>query len=117
MSIEETIRLAVREATEPLRSELERVRAKLDELGGASGDRLLGPAEIERLSGYSAATVKRWVREGLLRRHGTARGFRVSERELRQHLSRLRKVDGEAKAPTEAQILEMARARAGRGQR
>jgi hypothetical protein len=111
MSFEETLRLIVRE-------ELARLEAKLLEHPVAAvpvgEDRLLGPKEIEPLTGYSPETVKSWVRQGRLKRYGTPRGWRVSERELRQYLAGL-PTSGARRVQTDADILELARERASRG--
>lgn len=115
MSIEETIRQAVREATEPLRAELAQIRAALSNTTAPAGDRLLKASEVEHVTGYSSETVKRWVRENKLKRHGTERAWRVSERELRQYLAKAKAPAAPEGGPlTEAQIIELAHEKARR---
>lgn len=109
-SIEDTMRQVFREelARHEERSAdriAERVKALV-----ATGDRLLGPNDD--LSGYSWATVKRWVRLGLLKRYGKSRSLRVSEIELRIFLAKHESTG--MKAPTDADIHDLAVERANR---
>lgn len=118
MSFEETIRQLFREELDRREAGMAQriaalVRAEL--AGSANGDRLLGPAEIKQATGYSADAVKRWAREGKIKRYGTSRAFRVSERELRDYLAK-RPAGPSVTSGTlgDAEILEMAKAKAAR---
>lgn len=117
MSFEETLRQVIREELE--RNE-ERVAARVAEkLRGseptAAGDRLLRLTEAQELFGYAPETLRKWIAEKRLTRFGTVRATRVSEREVRALLAKKQQTTSGQAPPTEADILELARARAARG--
>ena len=110
MSFEETFRMIVREELDRREERIaERVAARIQSLVTKSDDRLIGPDDD--LSGYSWETVKRWIRDGHLKRYGTTKRVRVSERELRAFLASR---NGTGAEPTDSDILDLARERAAR---
>lgn len=112
MSIEETLQAIVDRAFERAEERIaNRIAEKLRSAVARSDDRLLGPDDD--LSGYAWETIKKWVTEGKLTRYGTKRRLRVSERELRALLATngIEPKDGE---PNDAQILQLAKAKARR---
>ncbi len=113
MTLEDTLRQIIREELAGVEARLaERLRAQP---AGTSGDRLLKPTEAERLTGYSRETILGWVRAGKLQRHGTIRGVRVSEADLRAFLSRaVFDNAGSGDDLPKAKILELARRHAKR---
>jgi hypothetical protein len=116
MSIEETIRMALREELERHEERVaERVAAKLrDTPSTTSGeDRLISPTEAHRLFGYAPETLRKWAAAKVIRRFGTIRAARYSERELRAHIAKM-PTTGTAGTLTQGDIVELARARAER---
>jgi hypothetical protein len=115
-SLEETLRHIVREEMERREERfLERITERVRATASPStdGDRLLGPHDD--LCGYSWETIKKWISQGKLKRHGTRRAARVSERELKGYLARNGAAEGDGDDPGDAKILELARERAARG--
>jgi hypothetical protein len=121
MSFEETLRQIIREEVARLEPKVaERVVGLLRDQPVAvasAGDRLLRPGQAGADFGYSPDTILKWMRQGKLKRHGTIRGARVSERELRRYLATaLAAKNGDA--PDELdddKILELAKEKAVRG--
>ncbi len=125
MSFEETLRQIIREEVARLEPKVaERVVGLLRDqpvavavASASAGDRLLRPGQAGADFGYSPDTILKWMRQGKLKRHGTIRGARVSERELRRYLATaLAAKNGDA--PDELdddKILELAKEKAVRG--
>lgn len=110
MSIEDTIRAAVRAELDGRDERIAQRVADLMRADMRSGDRLLG--KHDDLCGYAWETVKRMVADGRLTRFGTVRKVLVSERELRALLAKR-----DVGEKTDADIHDLAVARANRGRK
>ncbi|TQF14041.1 helix-turn-helix domain-containing protein [Myxococcus llanfairpwllgwyngyllgogerychwyrndrobwllllantysiliogogogochensis] len=75
---------------------------------GATGD-LLTTAEAAVMVRVSETTIKRWMREGLIARHGEGRTVRISKSQLLAVMARQ-----ESPAVSDAEIERMAEAALGR---
>ena len=74
MSIEEIVELAVQRGVEKALLKLRPVPSAPDEL--------LSVPRAAELADVSAATIRRWVEQGLLKRYGSGRALRVRREEL-----------------------------------
>ncbi|QSQ17242.1 helix-turn-helix domain-containing protein [Myxococcus landrumensis] len=91
--------------------ELEAIRRIIREelsAAGAVGD-LLTLAQAAALVSVSEATIKRWLRDGVLVRHGEGRTVRISKRQLLEVMARQ-----ESSPVSNAELERMADAALGR---
>lgn len=63
------------------------VREALSEVRPVANGDYLTVKEAARISGYHASTIRKWIREGKVPRHGTGRGLRVRRDELDRFLA------------------------------
>ncbi len=77
MGFEDELRSMLREELRPLHEQIAGLRAALDERGRPTADDLLAVKDAARLASVSVSTIRGWIREGHLSRHGAGRLLRV----------------------------------------
>lgn len=112
MSFEETVRAIVREE---ISRAMKEVSPSVPACSVSSGADLLRIAEASKRFGYSKETISRWVRAGVVKRYGTERSVRVSEREVLKYLSTAKAAKDVSASLTDEQIMALARKRAASG--
>lgn len=78
MTLEDTLRVIVREEIRALREDLQAWQAT----PSASGAELLTYAQAAALKGLGYSTIRAWAESGRLNKHGEGRNVRVSKLEL-----------------------------------